>query len=288
MAIEHPVTATSGMESDRAYSDWSAIFTGAVFAAAFSLIMLTFGSGIGLSMISAEPGEGISMRWWMIAAGLWFIWVAVSSFGAGGYLAGRMRHPIGDATEDEIETRDGVNGLSVWATGTLIGILLAMGGVGSLMGFTASATGSAAGGLASLVEEQGDYFASLVLRDDSGSSPSSDAQSEIGIILARSVSEGEISEADRDRLMRIAASQADVEPQEVEQRVSDALDAFEEAREEAIEAVERARMAAVVTAFVVAATLVASAAVAYFGATLGGKHRDQGTPLSRFAIRRDP
>lgn len=288
MAIQSPAAATSDVESNRSYADWSAIFAGAIFAAAFSLIMLTFGSGLGLSMISVEQGKGISMRWWMIAAGLWFIWVAVSSFGAGGYLAGRMRHPIGDATEDEVETRDGINGLSVWAVGTLIAILLAMGGVGSLMGLTASATGSVAGGVASLVEEQGDYFASLILRDDTGASPSSDAQSEIRIILARSVSQGEVSGHDRDRLLRIAAAEAEVAPGEVEQRVDEALNTFEQARKDAIEAVEQARIAAVLSAFVVVATMVASAAIAYFGATLGGNHRDNGMPLRRFAIRRDP
>lgn len=287
MAIEHPSTAASDTGSDRAYCDWSAIFSGAIFAAAFSLVMLTFGSGVGLTMLSAEPGEGISLKWWMIAAGLWFIFVAASSFGAGGYLAGRMRHPIGDATEEESETRDGVNGLTVWATGSLIAVVLAMGGVGSLMGITASATGAVAGGAASLVEEQGDYFASLILRNESGVSPSAEAQSEIGTILTRSVAEGEISPSDRERLVHIAAREAEMQPAEVEQRVNEALSMFEQARDEAMEAVEQARIGAVITTFVVAATMIASAAIAYFGAALGGKHRDQRMPLSRLAFRRE-
>lgn len=287
MAIAPSPPSAPDVESPRSYADWPAIISGAIFAAALSLIMLTFGSGVGLSMVSAEPGEGVSMTWWMIAAGIWFIWVAVSSFGAGGYLAGRMRHPIGDATEDEVETRDGINGLTVWATGTLIAVVLAMGGIGSLMGITASATGAAAGGAVNLVEEQGDYFASLILRNDSGASPSSEAKSEIGTILTRSAAEGEISEADRERLVQIAAAEADMDTSEVEQGVNEALQTFEQAREDAVDAVEKARIGAVITAFVVAATMVISAGIAYFGATLGGQHRDQGMPLSRFAFRRE-
>ncbi|TCO75870.1 hypothetical protein [Chromatocurvus halotolerans] len=287
MTIEHPSQAVTVNESDRAYSDWQAIFTGAFFAAAFSLVLLTFGSGVGLTMMSAEPGEGISLKWSMIAAGVWFIVVAVSSFGAGAYLTGRMRHPIGDASEDEIETRDGVNGLTVWATGTLIAVVLAMGGIGSLMGITASATGAVAGGAAKFVEEQGDYFASLIVRNGTGASSSSESLSEIRTILARSVAEGEISESDRNRLKQIAAAEANMEPAEVEQRVNEALSMFKEAREEAMDAVDQARIAAVITTFVVAATMIAGAAVAYFAATLGGKHRDHGMPFSRVAFRRE-
>lgn len=277
----------SDVENGRSYCDWPAIFTGAIFAVAFSLIMLTFGAGLGLSMLSAERGEGVSMRWWAIAAGLWFIWVAVSSFGAGGYLAGRMRRPVADATDDEIETRDGVHGLTVWAAGTLIATVLAMGGVGGLMSAGATATGTAAGGAAELVEEQGDYFAGLILRDDSGTSPSPEAQSEVGTILVRSVAEGSVSPADRDRLVQIVAAEAGMQPAEVEQRVDQALGTFEQARQDAIEAVEQARIAGLITAFVLAATMVVSAAVAYFAATLGGQHRNQGIPLSsHFSFKR--
>jgi hypothetical protein len=277
----------SDVESGRSYCDWPAIFIGASFAVAFSFIMFTFGAGLGLSMLSAEPGEGVSMRWWAIAAGLWFIWVAVSSFGAGGYLAGRMRRPVADATSDEIETRDGVHGLTVWATGTLIATVLAMGGVGGLVSAGATATGTAAGGAAELVEEQGDYFASLILRDDAGASPSAEAQSEVGTILVRSVAEGSVSPADRDRLVQIVAAETGTQPAEVEQRVDEALSAFEQARQDAIEAVEQARIVGLITAFVLAATMVVSAAVAYFTATLGGQHRNEGIPLSSgFSLKR--
>ena len=285
----NPAPASDG-EDGRSYCDWPAIFTGAIFAAAFSMVMLTFGAGLGLSMVSAEPGDGVDMRWWAIATGLWFIWVAISSFGAGGYLAGRMRRPVAGASDDESETRDGVHGLTVWATGSLIAAVLTIGGIGGVMGAAASATGSAAGGAAELMEEQGDYFADLILRDEIGASPSDEARSEITTILTRSVAEGEVNPDDRDRLVRIAAAHADMDPAEVEQRVDSALDSLEDARQDAIAAVEQARIMGLITAFVMAATMIIAAATAYFAAALGGQHRNQNIPFSSFGLlgRRDP
>ena len=40
--------------------------------------------------------------------------MAIIAFGVGGYIAGRMRAPI-DASDDEIEFRDGTHGVLVWA-----------------------------------------------------------------------------------------------------------------------------------------------------------------------------
>ena len=73
------------------YVDWPAIFAGTALAVALSFVLLTFGSAIGLSVASFEPGEGVSLRWLAIASGLWFLWVAITGFGAGGYLAGRLQ-----------------------------------------------------------------------------------------------------------------------------------------------------------------------------------------------------
>src|SRR6188472_3713908 len=106
------------------YLDWSAIVAGAVVATAISLVLFTFGAALGLGMVSPEEGS-VPGRWFAIAAGLWFVCVVVIANIAGGYLAGRMRRRTGDATPDESDTRDGANGLTVWAVATLIGAMLA-------------------------------------------------------------------------------------------------------------------------------------------------------------------
>ena len=266
--------------SDRPYCDWPAIIAGAVIAAAVSLVLYAFGAGLGLSIVSAEPGAGVSARWWIIAAGIWFIWVTVTSFGIGGYLAGRLRRPVPDATADEVETRDGSHGLTVWAAGTVIAAVLAASGLGGVMGGVTSATGTAAGAVSVAMDEQGDYFASLVLRGDTGESISGDAIAETRIILMRSVAQGELGISDRERLVQIVASETGQTPDDVREGVDQALTAFEDARQQAVEAAEQARIAGVIAGFVIAATLLISAVAAYLAAQTGGNHRDRQISLT--------
>ena len=85
-----------------AYVDWPAILAGALLSAAFAFVLVTFGSAIGLSVASPYSGEGWSRTGFVIATGLWTLWVIVSSLMAGGYLAGRMRRRIADVTDHEL------------------------------------------------------------------------------------------------------------------------------------------------------------------------------------------
>lgn len=85
--------ATSG--EARSYVDWSAVVAGGVLASAISLVLLAFGTAIGLSMTSPCENERASGPVFAIALGLWLLWVIVSSFLAGGYLAGRLRARVG-------------------------------------------------------------------------------------------------------------------------------------------------------------------------------------------------
>ncbi|WP_366556173.1 hypothetical protein [Aquibaculum sediminis] len=256
------------------YVDWGAIVGGALFAAALSFVLITFGSAIGLTMMSAEPGEGISLRWATIAAGIWFIWVAISSFAAGGYIAGRLRRPLGDAPAEEVETRDGGHGLLVWALGTLLALLMASSGIGGILGGASSAAGSLAGSASEMATEEIEGYASRMLRSD-GVLPSAEARSEIASVLSRSLAAGEVSEEDRTHLANIVAAETELSPEQAQAQVETVATEAEELRAEALEMAEQLRIAGVIGAFIVAATLLISAAAAYFGATTGGQHRDR-------------
>ena len=107
--VSAPAAVTS---EDHSYVDWPAIIAGTVVASAISLVLLSFGSALGLSMTSAYEGSGISAAGFAIAAALWLVWVEVSGFFAGGYLTGRMRRRNYDATEEESDIRDGSHGLA--------------------------------------------------------------------------------------------------------------------------------------------------------------------------------
>jgi len=93
--------------------DWPAIFTGATVAVPVSFIAATFGSAIGVSATS--PYKGPQPIVFYVALGLWMIFVAVSSFAAGGYITGRLRRISEGASEHERDARDSVRGLVVWA-----------------------------------------------------------------------------------------------------------------------------------------------------------------------------
>jgi hypothetical protein len=142
-AVDVVVAPDTATTDDRSYIDWPAIIAGIVVASAISLVLLTFGSAIGLNFTNFNAADDVAPIWIAIAAATWLLWVQISSFMAGGYLTGRMRKRHHDATEDESDVRDGAHGLLVWAGALVLGAVIAVGGIGA----AASAIGNAAGTL---------------------------------------------------------------------------------------------------------------------------------------------
>jgi len=286
---------------DSSYVDWAAILAGSVFALAISFLLISFGAGLGLSLTSPYRGEGVSAPWLAIAAGIWFAWVMVTGFGAGGYIAGRMRRRAGDATAAEVEARDAIHGLMVWGTGALVGTVLATLGVGGLLTAGASTVGKAVD--VATEAASSDYFANVMLRnaiadpaaqtqDDTTAAtaqgtPSAprrtDAattdlavQQQVASILARSAANGDMTERDRSYLAQVVAANSNLDATAARARVDDVNVEIAEARTAAVAAVEKARVTGVVFGFIAAATLLVGAVAAFFAAAAGGRHRDEG------------
>src|SRR5882672_8266884 len=98
------------------YLSWGAIIAGAVCAAAISVVLLTFGSAIGLSAISPWPNTGLSPTVALVIAALWMALVQVAG------VAGGVRNSWGSVVVlHERRFRDGMHGFIVWAAGLLIG-----------------------------------------------------------------------------------------------------------------------------------------------------------------------
>jgi hypothetical protein len=286
LAHIEPVTPVAAVvaDDDRSYVDWPAIIAGTVLATAISFVLLTFGSAIGLSMTSAEPGEGSTLFWLAIVGALWLLWVQISSFLAGGYLTGRLRRRHGDATEHESDIRDGSHGLVMWALGILLGAFIAFWGIGSSLSAataTVGAVGSGAGAAIGQVVDDIDPNALLVdrvLRGGNAAQPVDEGtRGEIGRILVSALGDGELDAGDRDYLIAVVADRAGIAPEEAEQRVDQVVEQARQLEAEAREVAETARRVAMISAFLAAASLLVSGAAAYFGATLGGKHRDEQT-----------
>lgn len=98
---------------------WGAIFAGAVAAAAFGLILLTLGTGLGLAALSPWHSARDSAAKFGVAAVVWVCVTQILTSGLGGYLAGRLRHRWPAVEADEVYFRDTAHGFLTWALATL-------------------------------------------------------------------------------------------------------------------------------------------------------------------------
>jgi len=279
------VSAPAATQDHSSYVDWPAIFGGIVLASGVSAVLLSFGAALGLSFTDISGRSGGSMLGMGVGVGLWFIWVQVSSFMAGAYLTGRLRRRFYDSTPHEVEVRDGAHGLLVWGGAIVVGALIAASGLGavtSAVGTTAGATASAVGQAVASgdVTDENGYFADSLLRPAPGATGAATAEDrgpatgEVLRILANAGT-GEVSETDRAYLGSVVAARTGLGEEEATQRVDTVLASYYEARAEVVEAAESARRVGVISAFLIAASLLVSGAGSYWAATAGGSHRDE-------------
>jgi len=64
---------------------WPSIVAGAVAACAMTLVLLAFGTGLGLSMVSPWTGSGVSATTFKITTGLYLIVIAMISSSIAGF-----------------------------------------------------------------------------------------------------------------------------------------------------------------------------------------------------------
>jgi hypothetical protein len=309
-------TATTTGPATGAYVDWAAILGGAVVAVALGILFSGFGAALGLTAISAEQGEGSPWLALVLSAG-WILLSMIAAYATGAYVAGRMRRRLDAATAEEVQVRDGINGLVVWAVGILISTMIftsaissTVSTVGSVAGTAAEAAGAAAGGMAegavsaaaTLVPETADpmaFVTGTLLRPEAvtpGTTAGPEATEDAASILTNIVTTGEISDADRAYLVSLTAARTGLSEAEVNSRVDQAIASAQSAREEAArlaaeaeetarQVAETARISAVLTAFLLTATALVAGVAAYAAAVRGGQHRDEGRIFGGLAWR---
>ncbi len=315
------LTHASAPAHDRsgAYIDWAAIFAGAVVATAVAALFTGFGAALGLSSLSAEPGEG-SFSFAVILTGLWMVITLVASYGVGGYIAGRMRRRVEDASAAEVAARDGVNGLVVWGVAMIAGFTVmasvvsgTVSAAGSVADTVATAAGSAVGGMAEgalaaagamvpggVSANPVGFVTDTLLRPATASAGLSDPAElarQSGAILANVVATGEITDADRAYLVSATTTSSALTAAEAQTRIdaaiataqsarTEAARLAEEAKQTAIDAAEAARISAVLAGFLIAAASLVAAAAAFVGGVRGGLHRDEGRIFSGLSYSR--
>jgi hypothetical protein len=262
--------------------DWRAITGGAVLSAGVSLTLLAFGSAIGLSVASTAPTWRDSSPWLWLLSGIFLLFVALCAFGIGGYAAGRMRGRVDVSETVETGFHDGMHGLVTWGLAILLSAVLALGGAATTSRALATA-GGASGQSASVAGENiiATELDSLFRSDRKLVDSDIDYhRSEAARILLKSSGRRGVSTEDRAYLAMLASREAGVSPEEAQARADRAV---AESRDE----LRRAREAAVLQAFMIAAALLVGAAVAWYSAFEGGLDRQEGAvPVWDWSYRR--
>lgn len=251
------------------YIDWRAVIAGAVLTAGVSFTLLAFGSGIGLAVSSTAPTWRDSTPWLWLLSGIYLIFVALCSFGIGGYAAGRMRLASRAAQTPESAFRDGMHGLFMWGLAILITAILAL-IAAAIAAKSAVPSGGSAGPSTSVAAENvlATELDELFRSYRYGPAPDN-LRAEAGRILLKSSSHKGVPQEDRSYLSNIVALRAGVNNAEADDRVNRII---AESKDE----LRRARGAGVMEAFLIAAALFLGAAVAWFASEEGGRDRELG------------
>jgi hypothetical protein len=257
---------------------WGAILAGGFTTAAVTLIVVAFGVGAGLSVVSPWNGEGISATTASWSAGLFLVAVAMIASTFGGYITGRLRHAWEDVNIHERFFRDTAHGLVAWAFATVLtATLLAGAGTHLLAAASAGAIPAAGAGATRAASNSGDVYVDRLLRagpqtnGPTTTTPSNDQASTraelLRIIGPATRKGGDVSTEDRAYVARLIAARTGLSQPEAEQRVNQTI-------AQAKDAADQARRAAAKFSLWVAISLLAGAFTASLAAAEGGKLRN--------------
>jgi hypothetical protein len=256
---------------------WSAILAGAFTAAAVTLIVVAFGVGAGLAVVSPWSGEGISGTTASWAAGLFLVAVAMIASTFGGYITGRLRPSWDDVNLHERFFRDTAHGFVAWAFATVLTVtVLAGAGTHLLAAASAGAIPAAGAGAAQLGGNSGAVYVDRLLRGSQANSQNATSSSGdqfatrselLRIIGPVTRKGGDVSADDRAYAARIIAGRTGISQSEAEQRVNQTIT-------QAKEAADKARAAAAKFSLWIAISLLAGAFTASLAAAEGGKLRN--------------
>lgn len=266
MTVTEPIAVVEEIDAD--YIQWTPAVAGALAAAALAFVMHAFAAAIGLATSSTAPTWRDASMALQLLSGLYLVLVAIVSLGVGGYIAGRMRAPI-DATDDEVEFRDGTHGLLVWAIAMVLTILMSWAAAQSLTRLAAPSAGPTGTAQSVAGENIIAYELDRLFRAEKRPQnvDLTYARSEAARILLTTASHTGIAGEDRAYLIRLTAATTGLAAPEAEKRVDTVIT-------QARDNIRKARRAAVILAFMAGAAALLGAAIAWFAACAGGQHRD--------------
>jgi hypothetical protein len=287
------------------YVEWGAVFAGALAASAISFVLLTAGASIGLSLISPYAGQSYSKTAASVAV-FWSVAVPILAFLVGGYIAGRMRSAWEAGSSDEIQFRDGMHGMLVWALSIVAGGVLAFLAAGAVANSSAPMGAAAMSNRDAVVAPAidtlfGATVAPAVAVPAAAPSPAapataaptvvpgtgeravvpdSEARAVIARTLTASVAAGQLKPVQKRTLAQIVSERTGISQADAEKRI-------DQAYTDAVAAIDNARKAAVLTGLATATALLVGLLAAWYAAQNGGRHRDENIP-ARFLLTFSP
>ena len=202
---------------------WAAIAAGAVASLALTLVLLSFGTGLGLASVSPWGNSGVSTTTFKIGTGLYFIVMAMISSAIGGYLAGRLRTKWTGVHSEEVYFRDTAHGFLAWAFASVLGAVLLASPASSLLGGAASgATQAVANSSKSSGPMEG--YVDTLLRSDTPATQNNptDSRGELARLFTTSFHNGtDLNPADRTYVAKIVSARTGLSQPEAEKRVTE-------------------------------------------------------------------
>jgi hypothetical protein len=265
------------LDAEPGYLQWTPVIAGALAATALSLILVTFAAAVGLGVSSTAPTwRDASVALWLLS-GLYLILQAIISFAFGAYIAGRLRRPLVAGPSEQVETRDGLHGLAVWAVAVVLGATVAaLAGVATA-GRPSPATAAASSAAEPVLSYELDRLFRSARRP-----PNVDLRAdraEAGRILLTSSGHDGVSTDDRAYLIQLVGATTGLSPADAERRVDNGI-------ANARTALNRSRRSTIILAFSLATALLLGAVAAWAAACAGGRHRD-GAPLPEWMVHSD-
>jgi hypothetical protein len=265
VAVESAEPAIAGVS-------WAAVVAGAVASCALTLVMLSFGAGVGFSVVSPWAHSSVSATTFEIGTGLYFIVMAMISSAVGGYLAGRLRIRWLGVQSSEVLFRDTAHGFLAWALASLLGAILLASPATSLLSSATSGAVQSVGSSQSAGPMDG--YVDMLLRPDNPTAETASAanagptRQELARLLTRDFRNGaEPSAADRTYLGKVVAARTGLSQADADKRVNDVLTQIKSD-------LEKARKAAEHLAIWLTLSLFIGAFSAALAATEGGGLRD--------------
>jgi hypothetical protein len=257
-------TPVSTDEPSIAGISWPAIAAGAAASLALTIVLIAFGTGLGLSAVSPWTSS-VSATTFKITTGIYLIVIAMISSSIGGYLAGRLRSRWIGVHSDEVYFRDTAHGFIAWAFATVLGAILLASPASSIVG---GATSGITAGATSQAGPMDGYIDGLLRpATPAANATGADARGEVGRLFASSLKAGEMKPADRAYLNKVVAARTGLTEADADKRIT-------EVTNDAKAAADAVRKATIQLAFWLTASLLIGAFSASLAATEGGGLRD--------------